>query len=426
MDRISKSSLHTGKLAGVKNRTMKAACKMWIAASVAACAPLMGLVANASGQAISLTYCNTITLQQATTLDQNGASFTLAGLSGITMLDAGTFAAVMDNSNKVVIGSFALSANGCLAGASISRGVSLSASNDYEGAAFDVSSGRLLLSDENTMSVRAVTLDTGSIVQVSSLPALFSAVRPNFGLESLSLAPDGSVLWTANEEALTVDGPLSTQSAGTRVRLVRMTRQPSGGFAAQAQYAYQTAPIHGSVITGARSGVSDLLVLPDGTLLTLERSFAFSAAGFFQTRIYEVSFHNASDVSGVPALGAGGGSFTPVSKRILWQGNLNNLEGLAPGPEIPSLQTSTSRSCAVLGIIDDGDPISVNAVASFIVTLPRCFADFNTDGGIDGGDIEAFFAEWEAGNTSADVNADGGVDGSDVGEFYEAWEQGGC
>lgn len=391
---------------------------------MAACAPLMGLVASASGQVTSLTYCNTITLQQATTLDQNGASFTLAGLSGITLLDAGTFAAVMDNSNKVVIGSVAIGVDGYLSGASVSRGVSLSASNDYEGAAFDVSSGRLLLSDENTMSVRAALLDTGSIVQVSPLPALFSAVRPNFGLESLSLAPDGSVLWTANEEALTVDGPLSTQSAGTWVRLVRMMRMPNGSFAAQAQYAYQTAPIHGTVITGARSGVSDLLALPDGTLLTLERGFAFSAAGFFQTRIYEVSFQNASDVSGVPALSTGG--FSPATKRLLWQGNLNNLEGLALGPEVPSLQTATSKSFSVLGIIDDGDPISVNAVASFIVTLPRCFADFNTDGGIDGGDVESFFAEWEAGSTSADVNADGGVDGSDVGTFFVTWEQGGC
>ncbi len=55
-----------------------------------------------------------------------------------------------------------------------------------------------------------------------------------------------------------------------------------------------------------------------------------------------------------------------------------------------------------------------------------CPADFNKDGGIDGGDVEAFFAAWEAGDASADVNFDGGIDGADVEFFFQAWEAGGC
>ncbi|MCX5690083.1 MAG: hypothetical protein NTV94_09945, partial [Planctomycetota bacterium] len=51
-----------------------------------------------------------------------------------------------------------------------------------------------------------------------------------------------------------------------------------------------------------------------------------------------------------------------------------------------------------------------------------CPADFNQDGGVDGGDIDAFFAAWEAGEGTADVNFDGGVDGEDVGTFFAAWE----
>ncbi len=57
---------------------------------------------------------------------------------------------------------------------------------------------------------------------------------------------------------------------------------------------------------------------------------------------------------------------------------------------------------------------------------PPCPADFNNDGGVDGADVEAFFAAWEAGDESADVNADGGVDGGDVETFFAAWEAGGC
>jgi hypothetical protein len=55
-----------------------------------------------------------------------------------------------------------------------------------------------------------------------------------------------------------------------------------------------------------------------------------------------------------------------------------------------------------------------------------CPADFNQDGGVDGGDVEDFFAAWEAADPSADVNQDGGVDGGDIGTFYDAWIAGGC
>lgn len=53
-----------------------------------------------------------------------------------------------------------------------------------------------------------------------------------------------------------------------------------------------------------------------------------------------------------------------------------------------------------------------------------CPADINQDGGVDGSDIEAFFAFWEAGATEGDFNLDGGIDGSDVEAFFIAWESG--
>lgn len=55
-----------------------------------------------------------------------------------------------------------------------------------------------------------------------------------------------------------------------------------------------------------------------------------------------------------------------------------------------------------------------------------CPADYNQDGGVDGADVEAFFAAWSEGLSSADVNYDGGVDGADVETFFNAWEAGGC
>jgi hypothetical protein len=59
-------------------------------------------------------------------------------------------------------------------------------------------------------------------------------------------------------------------------------------------------------------------------------------------------------------------------------------------------------------------------------SCPPCAADYNNDGGVDGGDIEAFFPAWEASDGCADVNLDGGIDGGDIEFFFSVWETGGC
>jgi 3',5'-cyclic AMP phosphodiesterase CpdA len=66
------------------------------------------------------------------------------------------------------------------------------------------------------------------------------------------------------------------------------------------------------------------------------------------------------------------------------------------------------------GTADDLRPINCRA------------ADYNRDGGVEGADIEAFFADWSAGAARSDVNRDGGVDGTDVRVFFEAWASGSC
>jgi len=60
------------------------------------------------------------------------------------------------------------------------------------------------------------------------------------------------------------------------------------------------------------------------------------------------------------------------------------------------------------------------------VTMEFCIADANCDGGIDGGDVEAFVLAWQGADPRADVNFDGGIDGSDAAAFFEAWESGDC
>jgi subtilisin family serine protease len=51
-----------------------------------------------------------------------------------------------------------------------------------------------------------------------------------------------------------------------------------------------------------------------------------------------------------------------------------------------------------------------------------CPADWNGDQGVDGDDVIAFFADWDA--SDADFNRDGGTDGDVVIAFFTRWDSG--
>jgi len=57
---------------------------------------------------------------------------------------------------------------------------------------------------------------------------------------------------------------------------------------------------------------------------------------------------------------------------------------------------------------------------------PACAADYDQNGGVDGGDLGAFFVDFEQGLPCADVDLNGGVDGGDLGAFFVLFEAGGC
>jgi hypothetical protein len=57
---------------------------------------------------------------------------------------------------------------------------------------------------------------------------------------------------------------------------------------------------------------------------------------------------------------------------------------------------------------------------------PLCPADYDDNGGVDGGDLSAFFSDFESGAGCADVDGNGGVDGGDLALFFALFEAGGC
>lgn len=376
---------------------------------------------RAGAQPLSMNYRNSYPLGD-TAVDQFGQSFTVTGLSGITWIGADQFLAVMDNSDKLVRLSVTFAAEGDIESASIAGGLTLALSRDFEGIAYtNAVRNSVFLSEENTPGLVEFSLADGSLLRTLDVPAVFAHRRANLGFESMTRRASGPELWTANEAALTVDGPVSSPSNGTVVRLLHYSTI-SGQPTPDVQYAYLTEPMHGGDIQGGTSGVSDLVVLPDGRLIVLERSLALSFPNLFKTRIYQVGFDGATDVSGFTD-GLIGQSYTLAQKTLLSDDNLANVEGLCLGPPLPSGRR------AFVGVIDDGDPISINALVSYEVdgADPPCLGlspcDANCDGSVNGLDIQPFrdllLGAAPCSSCGGDANGDGSVNGLDVEAFVE-------
>jgi hypothetical protein len=182
----------------------------------------------------------------------------------------------------------------------------------------------------------------------------------------------------------------------------------SGNVATEAeQYAYLVEPAHGTPI-GDGSSLSELVALPDGQLLAMERS---DAAGETLVRVFLVSTDGATDVS-QGALGSGliGQTYTPVSKRLLFSdASLGKFEGIALGPTLPG------GELALLGVEDASGTTAV--IRSFVLA-----GDFSADpcAGL-GGDADADGVCGSTDNCPALANADqADADGDLIGDACDA------
>lgn len=234
--------------------------------------------------------------------------------------------------------------------------------SDSEGIALGPSGNRVWVSDEVASTINEFSLDTGQKTGSVAVPNIYrpANVQNNMGLESLTYG--AGRLWTANEEALRSDGALSTTAAGSWVRIQEFD---GPDLTARRQYAYRTDPISrlSPFVSVERSGLVDLLALPNGQILALERELG----GYlprFRTRIYLVDFTGASDVAELSSLASGSG-FTAVGKTLLWQGDtgFSNFEGITLGPRL------SDGSYALLLVSDDGIGAMAQRQDSFSLIL---------------------------------------------------------
>ncbi|MGE5179437.1 MAG: esterase-like activity of phytase family protein [Bacteroidota bacterium] len=226
---------------------------------------------------------------------------------------------------------------------------------DREGIAYDPARNEVWLANEQTgldprwPSIERHSMTDGKMtgaVRVDMDPALapFQHARPNRSFESMTRAPDGSAYWTVNEDALTIDGPAASDTAGAVVRLLEL----SPGMKPVAQYPYPLDAFSGpirtpSIVAGREiSGVSELVALPGRRLLALERSFGGARGGnaSLRNRLYLVDFSGATDVSGGEFReGLAGKRYVAAKKVLLWESEWgltnSNFEGMALGPALP-------------------------------------------------------------------------------------------
>jgi hypothetical protein len=328
--------------------------------------------ASSQAQTISLTYRGMMnTGQSCRTAD--GGTLAVNGLSGITHLRDDSFLAVMDNSNRVIRMKIALGADGSIGSAGYDGAIQVAQHHDYEGIAIGANLNSVFLSEEDTPAIREFRMSDGAFVRQVALPPVYlrGNTRGNFGLESLTIR-DGQ-MWTANEEALRSDGDRSTAKSGCIVRLTHFFSK-GNEWSADKQFAYVTDPIPGVPNDAdrgtSRSGVSDLMLLPDGRLLVLERAFALSGPANLLSKFRNAIYlADGSDATDILPLGNSlkGSRILGVKKTLLWshEGNdIGNLEGLALGPRLGD------NRWAVVGVVDNNaNALMPNRVVSFELSL---------------------------------------------------------
>jgi len=319
------------------------------------------LMSSLAATATAQTWGISSTGQGSIAFSGNGAE----ELGGLTWAGGTQYYAVTDNEAKMFPITIQVNSNsGAIESVNVAPVVTLAIGTDLEGIAYNSANSSVFVSDEAGPAIREYSIATGSVLQTLTLPPVFAGHRSNLSLESLSLQPGGNALWTANEEALTADGPISSFTAGTVVRLQRF----NAALSASGQWAYVTDAIHGDIGNNGRdteaSGVSDLVALPTGDLLVMERALGAVPFGF-RIRLYQVDLTTATDISSLADLD--GETYTPVTKTLLWEGSFpgNNFEGIALGPQI-------SGGVYSLLLVSDGGGGVQQALYALTLAPPPC------------------------------------------------------
>ena len=161
---------------------------------------------------------------------------------------------------------------------------------DEEAIAMRHADSTLWIAGEAGNQVLQYRLDGTLTGQSLHLPKEFTADCGNYGLESLAYSDSTRTFWTTTESTLAADGEQATATNGVanRLRLQAFTDslEPSGQW-----FYMMDAPRSTQSARNYVMGVSELLALPDSSVLVLEREFYVpdsKIGAWSQIKLYQV------------------------------------------------------------------------------------------------------------------------------------------
>jgi hypothetical protein len=189
----------------------------------------------------------------------------------------------------------------------------------WDGEGIALAGDRMFIANERPP--RVVELErTGRARGDLVLPEYFRSCRPNRCLESLSAAPDGRHLFTANETSLESDGPAPNVDKGATIHIVRFDLETG----ARREWRYLTDAVCAAGPAG-EVGVSDLAALGSDDLLVMERSYVPNVKN--RVRVYRVRLASSEAVRKELVL--------DVSDLEPSHSFVPNYEGIGIGPRLP-------------------------------------------------------------------------------------------
>lgn len=280
---------------------------------------------------------------------------------------------------------------------------------------------------------------------------IYANSRPNRSWESLAVfQANTSTILTANEDALTVDGPAASFTDGAFVRIQAARVDASNSTAtAIGQFAYPIDAINGNnpLVSGETSGLVEMITLPDNTVLAMERAVGLTG---YRIRIYQIGGDGATDISGLSGLDnlTPGVDFQPVGKALLWEKTFSvtsnsNFEGIALGPNTESglslVLVADNASGPVLPVI--GQQWTTEDQSLYALTLlpesvvgSSCLgengcltADLDNDGFIGITDLNIVLSKWDQvvfPGSGPDSSVDGFVGIEDLNNILANWNSG--
>ncbi len=376
-------------------------------------------------------------------------------LSGLTYAGGSSYFAVGDQDALLHTLSINLDINtGAITSVNIGPApITLGSASSGDREAIVLQGGEVLTANELGPQLEAYNPVTG---QANGAPVttaqpgfgVYTNIRPNRGWESLAVfQTNTSTILTANEDALTVDGPAASFSQGAFVRIQSASANAANSTTtAIGQFAYPIDAINGDnpFVSGETSGLVELLTLPDNTVLAMERSVGLTG---YRIRLYQIDGEQATDISGLPGL-AGltpGVDYTPLGKSLLWENTFSvttnsNFEGIALGPQLDDgsfslVLVADNASGPVLPIVGQqwtADDQSLYALKQGFVPNSGCgfeclIGDLDATGFVGIEDLNFILSRWNQvvfPGVMADPTTDGFVGIEDLNLVLGNWNAG--